>query len=287
MTPLNNIRDLGFPWPGSWKQFKSNWRKCISGGLRYFFKNPFGNWYPMYRRLAHALVKKKTHGGNAYETSEGIHIATHAELLSHGQIFMEENLRSRWYLDELKLAHRPVIVDVGAAYGYVPIWLSQWNWKLQAYCFDPYRSAVGHSNTLKLGITAFWYDYAVCDVNGPQELKIGTISSLARDSGPGEKITVPGVTLDSQNIPDCFLLKIDTDGSNHRVLLGARKLLERTRFVLIEEEPECDPYAFFPVDQWRCFRVSPSDLLYVRKSDRELIAQAHQAALVKLQHKHT
>ena len=57
-----------------------------------------------------------------------------------------------------------------------------------------------------------------------------------------ENFLVEGVTLDKvlSNYSKVDLLKIDAEGSDYRVLRGARKTLERTRYVIVEASREID-----------------------------------------------
>ena len=84
--------------------------------------------------------------------------------------------------------------------------------------------------------------------------------------GCGRPITQ--VALDSSlHVFDVDLLKIDTDGCNLAVLQGAKQILKRTQFVLIEIEAggsENMYQDFFLMNEWKKKRLSPDDLLFSR-----------------------
>jgi len=141
--------------------------------------------------------------------------------------------------------HRTV-VDVGA---HVGIWTANFAQVFdKVVAFEPcpenllplYKNTDGLEN-----VTV--HDAAVAegpDVLALKRLRSGN-SGMWRLSGPGEEIKADSyfvrvISLDSMEIPDVDLIKIDVEGMEPRVLLGARETIQTHRPVLCVEAKEPD-----------------------------------------------
>lgn len=141
--------------------------------------------------------------------------------------------------------HRTV-VDIGA---HVGIWAANFAQVFdKVVAFEPcpenllplYKNTDGMKNVII-------HDAAVAegsDVLALKRLRSGN-SGMWRLAGPGEEIKanayfVRVVSLDSMKIPDVDLIKIDVEGTEPRVLLGARETIQTYHPVLCVEAKEPD-----------------------------------------------
>ena len=96
-----------------------------------------------------------------------------------------------------------------------------------------------------------------------------TSASLQPDSPKAMELSVQLVTLDSV-VPDkpILLVKIDVEGCENEVLIGATRMLANTRFILIEAHTK---RAFLKIRStlspsiWDCRKMGPSDYFFIRR----------------------
>lgn len=146
------------------------------------------------------------------------------------------------------LRHAGTVLDVGSHTGLYAIMAGVQNRRRSVYAFEPAPKTfarlernialnrVGHVHALP---------YAVTDHDGKIELFIpkGDLpteaSTLPGFRVPAQTLSVPAVTLDTvlaeHRLGTVDLMKIDTEGTEHHVLHGARRCLERDRPVIICE----------------------------------------------------
>lgn len=138
--------------------------------------------------------------------------------------------------DEGRPGQAPVI-DVGANLGLTGLFLSRLFPDRAVVCFEPapttYAALVANvARNARLNMAC--EQWAVSDVVGTVLFDISTASRanarLVR--GGGDSLSVAATTLDeycgSHDIAHIALLKVDTEGFEHRVFEGAKSLLERT-----------------------------------------------------------
>ena len=67
------------------------------------------------------------------------------------------------------------------------------------------------------------------------------MASIHKPPRATDLIVVKGVPLDTiSKVPKIDLLKIDVEGSEYQILIGARKTLKKTRYVILEVSIEKD-----------------------------------------------
>ena len=137
-------------------------------------------------------------------------------------------------------------VDVGANVGLFSAFL--FDSFRQFVLFEPARSsyeAIGETLSLNPGVSAYVANIGVADVAGELEfLDLGACSSTSRFltggsyESLGQVVKVRCDTLDNRlaNVDGGLLVKIDVEGFEERVFLGARQLLreKRVRLVMFE-----------------------------------------------------
>lgn len=158
-----------------------------------------------------------------------------------------ENLMSdeKEYLRNVCLPDQPVLVDVGCNIGSFAQGFMAFHPGGTVWAFEPLERLAGALRKTFTSPSFHLYSCALGDRNGTVEFfdyrrNVGECSSLyARPKFPGEKISVPLRTLDSfypDPIGHIDYLKIDTEGNEYNVLLGARKMIEDRRISYIQFE---------------------------------------------------
>lgn len=267
------------PVNNSWNEFKGNWKNVTFGGLRYLSKYPLASLNTIKNRLAFALLKRSVM--HPYYTPEGFKIISNREMLSHAQIFIEENLywpnMFYWGKDGKDLH----VLDIGSNTGFFSQWLGAKVKNLTFHLFDP----VEDHNLRAAQIN--WNDKPI--LNSPKSRQFLLLNTVAVGEteldevtfNVGELVTkeavrtcltkakVSQITIDSynKNTPTrpYFCLKIDTDGMNLEVLKGAVKTLPYIKWILIEKEKDHTEVHDFLKRNHFDFQgqTSPHDLVYL------------------------
>ncbi len=183
-------------------------------------------------------------------------------------------------LDELPEA--PTVFDVGAHHGDYGLAVLNRRPNATVYCFEPAAETFQHLAN-QLDGRARLHRFALSDSAGSRTLygdRVGSaMASLFRrdlrwlglDSSVEE--TVKTQTLDdvcaAEGVDHIDLLKIDAEGADHLVLLGARRMLEEQRIVRIMFEyggTALDSHFFMRdfyrlLDGFTLYRVLPDGLL--------------------------
>jgi hypothetical protein len=235
----NEAKETNIVGTKGFRAFYNNAYNIIYGSIYYLTLAP-GNWWLRFNvliaRIWYVFYKR---GSINVKTPEGITLENAFELINYSQIFIEGNLFCpTLFSDARSTKESLIVIDVGAAIGLFPKWLDHY-----LKCYDYYGFEPDYSKLLK-----------AMAVN-----KQGCIfHKQALDNKEH--------SLDSYGWNSCFLLKIDTDGSNVQVLLGAHRLLLRTRHVLIEAEEGLNFDYFFSPHIWDKQRLSYDDYLFSRRS---------------------
>ncbi len=275
------------PVNNSWNEFKGNWFNVTRGGFNYLLTNKFDALPTIYHRLAFAILKKSV--TKKYQTPEGFNIENNREMLSHGQIFIEENLS--WPPMFHNISVGPTVedtdihvLDVGSNVGFFTQWLGSKIPNLTYHLFDPVES----HNLRAAQIN--WDNRSLLNKpNSRQFILLNTVAVGAEEKDEvtfnvGELVTkniprttlaqvkVNQITIDSynKNTPYRFYLclKIDTDGMNLEVLQGAVKTLPFVKWLLIEKESGHDLVHQFLKRNRFDFQgmTSSSDMVYLNST---------------------
>lgn len=128
-----------------------------------------------------------------------------------------------------------VILDIGANVGGVTARFATSFPSATIHAFEPAPAAFARLRELR-GPRVFVTQSAVADREGIARMEIDGASTLNRISDTG--VSVPVTTVDAycgaNGIAAIDILKSDTEGHELHVLRGARTMLPRTSFVLIE-----------------------------------------------------
>ncbi len=143
-------------------------------------------------------------------------------------------------LDELSFNKNEVVIDCGANVGELYISLIQNNIKSNYIGFEPdpvtFKSLKKNLNGQVLQI----FDCALSNENENKDLYLdtdGADTSLIY-FGSDKKVNIEVKTLDSFNIKEVKLLKIEAEGAELEVLQGAKETLKNTEYVTVDYGPE-------------------------------------------------
>jgi FkbM family methyltransferase len=135
------------------------------------------------------------------------------------------------------------IVDVGANYGYYSLLFSYLSGSSgKVYAFEPNQNLsnlIGASAKLNEFDNIFVIPKALSDVNGEAELYVpedyyGDASIVYKPNGELKNVTVPVTTLDSFE-ERANLIKIDAEGSEGNIILGAQRYFEKYTPIVVME----------------------------------------------------
>ena len=134
-----------------------------------------------------------------------------------------------------------VAVDIGAHLGLYSYWLSPLCKKVYAFdpqpLSDPIREKIMNLKNVE------FHGIGLGDVEGEMTLNIPfegkvlgtTLATLNQTDKPSKKLTVAVNTLDSYNLEDVVLIKIDVEGFEDKVLDGARNTIMKYKPNLLIE----------------------------------------------------
>ena len=155
-----------------------------------------------------------------------------------------------------------VFVDIGANVGYFAVLASRWvGVSGQVFAFEPvpatYKDLVSNLALNDCGNVRVFAD-ACSDHSGVAAMIIGKQSGWSRLSAGGEgDIRVTTITLDEfiaqHNLERMDVLKIDTEGADYQVLLGARRSIERYRPTVLMETDHIGTFGHSLEDVQRFF----------------------------------
>jgi len=155
------------------------------------------------------------------------------------EVILSEHL---YWFSQLDLPRDPVIVDVGANVGYVPMAVKSLYPAARVYCFEPVAETfeVLKKNTAHIAEGIEYFNYAV----GDYFEEVGYVynpESPAQSHVSGEGRSAMMVTLDMMFSDSGIMreeridiLKIDTEGCELEVLRGAVDILQKVRYVHME-----------------------------------------------------
>lgn len=247
-----------FDLRSSWEMFWKNWRKIVPGTLRFILSHPIACWPVLVARIYCIFAPCPW----TVRVPEGFYVRNFYEFYVYAQLFIERNLAQAGYLGDFSKEPHPEVIDVGANVGMFSQWLGNYNPRAIFYAFEPCLEHYHESRRIlsERFLNVHTNCCAVGDIDGTATLAFTDRVAL----GPIGRATrmVRILRLDSCHFDDpIFLLKIDTDGSNLKVLAGARETLKKCRFVLIEKES--DYWDYFPSNLWHMTDLG-DDLLFER-----------------------
>lgn len=258
--------------PSKWSQAARHFVRNFVGFPRYFLAHP-----AFAIKLLHARAKyfftRRLPGPIA--TADGFLIETTGELVSYWSFFVERECLTSDWLKPLLAEPQPLVVDVGANAGLFAhrVWTLKPDAKF--ILFEPLprmvKKIVQWGTAVHPAYTV--HNNAVSDHCGTTTFFASTEDDVTASlmSGPGKhlKYEVAVVTLDSI-LPDApiLVMKIDVEGFECEVLSGAKRTLERARFLIIEahNQEALDRIKQTLGDRWVNQQVGASDHLFRKRA---------------------
>jgi FkbM family methyltransferase len=207
-------------------------------------------------------------------TPEGCLIDTPDMLISYWCIILEQELLNRRWAEPFRRAERPLVVDVGANGGIFSLFAYGLNPSSEIIAFEPLPGMQARLERLKkrTGMNLTCYPLAAAETPGEVLFEsphgYDGISRVCTSTNPtGTTFRVKTTTLDNELASrDVFLMKIDVEGFECQVLAGAKRTLERTRFMVIEAQtPEHLANVTRSVGPgWQRASLGSSDFLFYR-----------------------
>ena len=257
-----------------WKHAARHSGASLKGLLTIFFEHP---------RFAIKLLRTRTYYfwnrqlKEPISTPDGFCIETPNELISYWSLKIERECFRAIWTDAIKLETAPLVVDVGANAGIFTHLL--WSLKPDAeiIAFEPLPRmnlkirTWGQQTAANLKL----FQLAVSDRCGfarfCADAENDATASLQLVNDRRKGFQVETVTLDSA-LPDrpIFLIKIDVEGFEPEVLAGSQKVIQNTRFLLIEAHSKLarDRLVERLGPEWRGEQVGSSDYFFRRTKDR-------------------
>jgi FkbM family methyltransferase len=256
-----------------WKHAVQHSGDSLKGLSSLFFRHP-GFAFRLFLARFYFFRNRRVKG--PLDTPDGYRIETSNELLSYWSLGVErECFRGSW-LESLKREKAPFIVDVGANAGMFTHLI--WSIKPEAeiFAFEPLPvmnqkiRAWGNRTNAKLTL----FQRAVSDRCGTAtfcaDAENDTLASLQLSGDQRKGFQVETVTLDSV-VPDrpIFLIKIDVEGFEPEVLVGAKKTIQNARFLLIEAHTREALVKLIEKlgPEWQYEQVGTSDYFFRRAND--------------------
>lgn len=279
------MKELAFPNTNSFAQFKKNWWKVSLGGIAYLLRHPLAGPPVIRPRLAFALKKRSL--TVPVKTPEGFFLKNNSELLVYTQIFVEQNLKYKRMVNEFRYYPNPVVIDVGYNCGFVTKWLNSINNTANFYGVEVLQQNIDRAGEMDRDPDTAWFlngcgpvrprpilpavqvfHRAAWNKSGERiTINVGDNVTTSQCDGVRDSFTIETLALDdipaTQNGP-IFLVKIDTDGSNIKILEGASSVLPRVKWLLIEEEPGVEQWMKVHYPEFRKHRLTTMDLIYER-----------------------
>ncbi len=225
-----------------------NWRYAagrlfptVRGFVRCIVRSPRIARQVFSASLHYALTGRMS---SAVVVEKGYRIEDPKELVGYLAHFVEEEVEAREWLIPFRRAQAPVCLDVGGHAGIFSLKLLCENPAALVYAFEPQPDLARKASQALASESSRYrcFPLAVSDAPGKTRLYRDSIdnsqASLERSWRPEaeEVLEVETVTLDAAaaDLGNIFLLKIDVEGHEARVLAGGKGTLKRTRFVLVE-----------------------------------------------------
>jgi len=226
-----------------WKNLKRNWYNTMYGSLEFFLNHPICAIPLFYRRFFYSLNKHNMFNKSSLKTPEGFELKSDMELLVYFQTFVAKNLYQKDLLNDLMYWVAPHIIDVGANVGLVTQWFKSFNKNTIFTCIEKSFDNVCRGLDINDTARITWYSKAASNFTDDDNLRIDDITKLPLF---------------------IFAIKIDTDGSNIKVLEGGLRTLNITKWLIIEIEPGIEEFMTTKLPQFKLVnKPSPDDLVYL------------------------
>ena len=241
------------------------------GILRLFFCHPGFALRIFFARFGFFLSRK--YAGKLV-TPESFRIATPDALISYWSMFVEQELYDARWVEPLRKAQHPLILDVGANAGAFSHFVHCLNPTVEVIAFEPLPVMVGRLKELKqqTGINLTCHAKAVSRTVGEVFFEsphgYDGVSHISNSNVPNaSNFKVPTTTLDA-TLGDrkVDLMKIDVEGFECDVLLGGTNTVANTRYIIAEAltTGHFDKIVQVLGPAWHSRKLGSSDYLFFR-----------------------
>ena len=197
-------------------------------------------------------------------------------LVSYWSMFVEQELHCRKWVEPLKAAAQPLVVDVGANVGLFSHLVFCINSRAEMIAFEPLPALYQKLEMLRqrTGIKLDIRAKAVGRKPGEALLESphgydGVSRICVSERSEGQTYRVEVTALDKELAArEILLMKIDVEGYECEVIAGAMQTLSRTRFLIVEAHTveHRDAITSALGSGWTRRKLGPSDYLFCRQS---------------------
>ena len=195
-------------------------------------------------KLLKKNVRYAAHGGKIEISNNNLRWTTHrgrVHLYSQGLLERGSSVGKSYLLDQIDFSDGDTVVDCGANMGDLQLWFEDKNMKVSYLGIEPNpldfeclsKNMLSGSHCLNLalwneiGSLEFWVDSKSAS------------SSLIQPPSFSKTITVKASRLDELEMPKRIkLLKLEGEGAEPEMLLGARRFFPRIEFISVDVGPE-------------------------------------------------
>lgn len=205
---------------------------------------------------------------------DGFIFSTPDSLVAYWSMFVERELDCKDWINALRNAPQPLVVDVGANAGVFSHLAFCFNPRAEIMAFEPLPTMQQHIQVLKQrnGMNLCCIPKAAGRTSGTATLESphgydGTSRISMSDEPDGKTFQVEVTTLDKELMKrPVLLMKIDVEGYEDEVIAGAQETLSRTKFLIIEAHNAArrDHLTHLLGQNWRRCRLGVSDYLFTR-----------------------
>lgn len=189
----------------------------------------------------------------SFSAPEGIRVKNKSEISVYVDDFLYGDILEHAYISRLRSKNCPVVVDLGCNTGLVAEHWMRLNPTTRYYAFDMMKECiVATQDRLSKYKTISYFECALGDKNKSTDLSFNSTTdsanSLTKTSGKMKR-TVPMRRLDDireiADLKEIDFLKIDVEGFEEPVLVGASETLAKSEFIVIELHlaKHCEDYS--------------------------------------------
>ena len=247
----------------------------LTGWTRAFFHNPSFSLKLFCKRWDYFFRRKFD---RPLQTIDGFDLETPDALVTYWLLFIERELHDSRWIEPLKTAVDPFVVDVGANAGLFSHMIFCLNHRASAVAFEPLSLMNQKLNNwrqrmdvnLDVRPKAVGRNLGEAIMESPHGYD--GISRICVAGQPtGKTFRVPVTTLDQELAGrEVFLVKIDVEGYECEVLAGAKQTLAKTRFLIVEAHTteHRDAITAELGAGWSRKKLGPSDYLFCKQPSR-------------------
>lgn len=250
---------------------RHSWRSA-TGFVRLLARHP-GFAVKILARRTRYFWKRRT--GPPFATPDRFVIDTPDTLIAYWSIFVERELHHARWVNALRRAPDPLVVDVGANAAVFSHYAYSLRPEAEIVAFEPLPAMVQRIRELqrRTGVNLTVRQQAVSTQSGTALFESpggyeGT-SRFATDTSRGNTFSVETITLDAALAGrHVTVMKIDVEGFELDVIAGGKSALANTDFVIIESEERGHlseiTQALGP--DWERTQLAATDYLFSRRS---------------------